>query len=578
MFDRKSAMPAAVLPGESQILVTAASRRRHAIQGFFNSAAFDFAIPTAIYTFCFFVLTYPLIWVWSTNFYCDRGDGLQNEWNLWWIKKALVQLHQSPWFTDWLHAPQGTTLIGHTLNPLNGLIGIPLSLIFSRVQVYNFIVTGSFVFSGVTAFWLARHVARLYVPALFGGFAFTFTGYHFAHAYGHMQLISMQFIPLFLLAWLRMLEQPRFGRAVAGGCALGLVAFCDFYYVFYCVMAGALCGAFYVSHLRRIVRLHRRSLWHLGVRFGLFVVVALIWCGPFLILLLVKNARDPFDGAHDAVVFSADAFSAWIPGGANMLGRFTKSYWSRLTGDLPDQCVYVGISVLTMAVYGAIKNRARHVPVACWSTLALCAYVLSLGPVLHIHGIAETGSVLPYAWLTDFVPPLKLSGCPARMTVMLALALSMLLSLGVSSIWQRRNRSAWIIPSLFAAAMAIDLSPIRLPNTPAFYPAWTAVLRNLPLKGAVISQVDDRCLELYYQTLYDRPMAFGYISRVPASVLRRDRRIALLGRIHDFSALRALGFVYLVLPRTTPEAGLPIVYSGDQVVIQQLPDPPARMR
>src|ERR1700761_993731 len=83
----------------------------------------DFAIPALLYTLCFFLLTYPLVLTFSTTFYCNNGDGLQNEWNLWWVRKAIVELHQAPWFTTWLHAPQGTTLIGHTLNPFNGLIG-----------------------------------------------------------------------------------------------------------------------------------------------------------------------------------------------------------------------------------------------------------------------------------------------------------------------------------------------------------------------------------------------------------------------------------------------------------------------
>lgn len=542
-------------------------------------AIYELAIPTAVYTVCFFVLTYPLITVWSDNFYCDKGDGLQNEWNLWWIRKAILELHQSPWFTTWLHAPHGTTLIGHTLNPINGFIGIPLSFMFSRVQVYNLIVTGSFVFSGVTAFWLARHVTRLYIPALFGGFAFTFTGYHFAHAYGHMQLISTEFIPLFFLAWLRLLEKPAFGRATAAGAVLGLLVLCDFYYVFYCVMAGALCGLFYLSHLGRIAREHREDRWYLLLRLGVFVAVALACCAPLLVALLIDNARDPFDGAHNAEVFSADLFSAFIPGGANMLGRFTSGYWSKLTGDIPDQCVYLGISVIGMAIYGAATNRARHRTVALWGTLLICAYLLSLGPVLHIHGMTATGRLMPYAVLEQLIPPLKLSGVPSRITVIAALALSILMSMGIASLWQRRDRiSRWGLVA-FAILMATDLAPVHLPTTPAFYPAWTAALRDLPLKGAVISQVDDRCLELYYQTLYNRPMAFGYISRAPASVLLRNRHIVALARAGNFAALRHdFGFVYVVLRLRDAERGLQIVYSDARVVIQQLPDLEPAMR
>jgi hypothetical protein len=531
-----------------------------------------FAIPTVSYTLCYFLLTYPMVWKWSTSFYGDNGDGLQNEWNLWWIRKAVLQLHQSPWFTTWLHAPRGTTLIGHTLNPINGFVGIPLSFIFSPVHVYNLIVTCGFVFTGVTAFWLARHVCKSYVPALLGGFAFTFTGFHFAHSYGHMQLISLEFVPLFVLAWLRMLEKPATSRAISAGIVLGLVALCDFYLVFYCVLAGFLCGLYYFPHLKRLTQSPQTSPLRLTLGFGVFIAVTSICCGPLLIPLLIADARDPFDGAHNAVVFSSDAFSAIVPGGADLLGRFTKSYWSKLPGNISEQCVYVGLSVVAMAVYGAIKQFKTTRTTGCWIAMALSFYVLSLGPNLLVHGVAQTDRILPYAWLENLIPPLRLSGCPGRMMIMGALALSILMSLGIASFWQSGRIYKGLV-AIFAVIMAIDLSPIKLPTTPVIYPAWTAVLRDLPLKGAVISQVDADGLQLYYQTLYDRPMAFGYISRKPQSVILFDRWIIQTARSGNFASLRRdMGFVYVVFPHGVKVPSLPIVYSDDAVNIQQLPD------
>jgi hypothetical protein len=156
---------------------------------------------------------------------------------------------------------------------------------------------------------------------------------------------------------------------------------------------------------------------------------------------------------------------------------------------------------------------------------------------------------------------------------MFALALSILLSLGIASLWRRQDRRSTIIITIFAIIMAIDLWPIQLPTTPVFHPAWTTVLRNLPLKGPIISQVDDRCLQLYYQTLHERPMAFGYISRSPASVDRNDRQIVALARAGNFAALRHdLGFVYVVVPRSREFPELHTVYSDDTVAIQELPD------
>jgi hypothetical protein len=379
----------------------------------------------------------------------------------------------------------------------------------------------------------------------------------------------MEFIPLFLLAWLRMLENPGFRRAIWAGCCLGFVVLCDFYYVFYCVMAGALCGLFHLRSLRKI------SSRHLQLHFATFAMVALLCCGPFFIALLVANARDPFVGAHISSVYSADIFAAFVPGGANFLGRFTMRYWSCLTANIADQSVYLGLSVCATAIFGLLKNRRSNPGIAFWAVLAVASYVLSLGPVLHIAGIEVTGRVLPYALLERLVPMLQLGGCPGRITVMAALAVSMLMSLGVASIWRSHaGLSRTVILIAFAMLMGIDLWPSQLPTTPAIVPAWTTVLRNLPERGAVISNVGDANMQLYSQTLFDRPMALGYISRVPASVDADDRHTIAIAQAHDYSGLRQMGFAYVLLPHERRLPGLTVVYADDEVNIQQLPDVP----
>ena len=88
-------------------------------------------------------------------------------------------------------------------------------------------------------FLLAWHLSRSYAGSLFAGAAFTFSHFHFAHAVGHMQLVSLQWIPFFVLAFLRLLESGGVTRGLVAAVCLFLVALCDFYYTFYCVLIGA---------------------------------------------------------------------------------------------------------------------------------------------------------------------------------------------------------------------------------------------------------------------------------------------------------------------------------------------------
>src|SRR4051812_8510139 len=104
-----------------------------------------FFAPAAIYFgfFCFY--TWPWIKHPRSQFFANDGDGLQNVWNIWWVRHALTDLHQSPWHTTVLHAPYGTTLLGQTMNPFNGLVGVVLVPLFGIVLTYNALVIFSFV-------------------------------------------------------------------------------------------------------------------------------------------------------------------------------------------------------------------------------------------------------------------------------------------------------------------------------------------------------------------------------------------------------------------------------------------------
>src|SRR5262245_37140924 len=166
----------------------------------------------AFYAAAFFVLTWPSVTRFRTHWLTDAGDGLQNVWNIWWVERALTVLHQSPWHTTDLHYPYGTSLIAHTLNPFNGLVAIPLSTFLSPLVVHNCLVTFSFIAGGVTMYMLAHHLTRSHAASLLAGYVFTFSSFHFAHAEGHLQLVALEWIPLFVLLWLKLVETPTVGQ------------------------------------------------------------------------------------------------------------------------------------------------------------------------------------------------------------------------------------------------------------------------------------------------------------------------------------------------------------------------------
>src|SRR4051794_6332445 len=74
-------------------------------------------LPALVYFGAFALLTFPLLLTFRTQLFADQGDGYNHLWSIWWIHKAIVELHQSPLTSNIIHFPAGISLAGHTLNP-----------------------------------------------------------------------------------------------------------------------------------------------------------------------------------------------------------------------------------------------------------------------------------------------------------------------------------------------------------------------------------------------------------------------------------------------------------------------------
>jgi hypothetical protein len=500
-------------------------------------------LPAGFYLVCFSVLTYPLITEFSTHFFTDQGDGLQNVWNLWWVKKSVTELGRLPWHTDYLHHPFGVSLLSHTLNPFNGFIGIGLQWFLPLNQTHNVIVVFSFVMSGVTAFLLARRAVGSYWPSIVAGFIFTFSSYHFAHAKGHMQLISTEWIPLFLLFWLALVTRPSRGTAVAAGVSLFLVILCDYYYFFYCVLAGAvilLWSAWRRKSWRTLIEGRRLRA------FGVFAIVVMATSGPLAISLLSLHLNDPLQAAHETQDFSADLLSPIVPGGNWRFSSLTRWYWSRLPGNIYEKSVNLGISVLALVVWRVLVRRRAPAELGVWVLLLCFFQIMALGPTLQVAGKEISWFRLPYALLELVFPPLDMSGCPVRMTVMATLAAAMISAAGLDLLLSG-GRSRKVMAALFFVMLVVEHLPHPLPSKLVPIPDHVHFLAGLPEDTVIVDLAEAPTRSLYFQTEHELRMALGYVSRVPRSLQDRERDLQAAAEGGDLHRLLAdYGIDYLL--------------------------------
>ena len=103
-----------------------------------------------------------------------------------------------------------------------------------------------------------------------------------------------------------------------------------------------------------------------------------------------------------------------------------------LHGDgFPERQLFPGLVTLICAAAALWPGRARRGTAILYGALAATAFVLSLGPepAAWSHRLLPSG---PYAWLVRIVPGMDGLRVPARLAVIVLMALSVLAAIGAA--------------------------------------------------------------------------------------------------------------------------------------------------
>jgi hypothetical protein len=495
------------------------------------------------------VLTYPLIREFSQAIPGDGFDGWQNVWNIWWVKRALLEEQTHPYFTALVDYPMGVALFFHTLNIFNGLSFLPITLNWGNLAAYNTGVIFSFVAGGYGTYLLAlqalqqksgelsedpRTRTHLRLASFAAGVIFAFSPYHMAHLLGHMQLISLEWLPFFALFALRQMtaaaapsreanERTRCPKhllrnALLSAIFLVLVVSCDWYYAFYMAIFAALLWLWTILH-------HRRQwLWptlSLAITAIIFLLAtSLLWI-PMVREAAVNNYMVPPPGSTERL--SADLTAFFTPSELHpWWGEWAAGWANRFTASTSERTVFAGFSVLILALLALIARRKL---VAFWGIGAAVFTVLALGPVLHIGGQTQFGPVgpipLPYALLHRAIPILKISRSVSRFDVVVMLCLAVLAAAGLWWLLNRLSgpRAKSAVSLLISAGAVVIIAveflaapyPMSFPETHPFHYELAQGTDDFAIMDIPMDW--DRPANLLFQTVHGKATVSGYTSR-----------------------------------------------------------------
>jgi hypothetical protein len=200
--------------------------------------------------------------------------------------------------------------------------------------------------------------------------------------------------------------------------------------------------------------------------------------------------------------------------------------YQRLGLDRMESVAWLGLVPLALVVIAVRRCRAQPA-VRMWLGIGMVFLLWAFGPHLVIAG-RNTGLVLPEA-LLRFVPIAANARIPGRAMVAVCLAVAMLAAVALSYV-RERSRKPGLVLGLCLSAVLIEQLPAPLPLTMLETPSIYTTLRDRPEQGSLIElplglddglgeATFDRRLFLYQMT-HRRPIAGGFVARLPASVRR----------------------------------------------------------
>jgi hypothetical protein len=481
-----------------------------------------------LFLFLTIIFTLPLAFHINDYLAGDGGEAYGIAWNFWWFKKAVVDLKQTPFYTDYLFYPQGETLLFNDFPVIYGVLSIPLQMLFNVFVAYNILLIMSFTLTGFGMYLLLLFLTKNRIAALLGAFAFTFSPWHMAHAQGHFHLVAIEWVPFYVLYFLKAQEQSRRKYILLAGLFFALAALNTFYYLLYCAMLTLLYTTFFMFRENGGIRILKNTL-------AISAITAIL-LAPKIIPMAVHALKYDFYGAHPAEDYSADILTFLLPSTVQTIGGLFAPLTLAIAPVTAENSNYLGYVVLLLAGVAIIKLWRKDQQVVFFTFAGSVFFVLSLGIYLKIGGKKVTEFFLPYVLAHNYIPGFAFSGCPQRIHIMTVFCLSCLAAWGVKEALDKAKKGRGILTVGIFAILAMEFSALPFPISAqrhlpvrSFSPPPAQTLQAVPeFYKRIAKDRDDyalfdvNCGKFYgrrledvmvYQMLHNKKMVGGRMAR-----------------------------------------------------------------
>jgi len=512
---------------------------------------------TLAYLVITLVMTRPFSNLSSLGSASYDGDARLMIWTLAWDNHAV--LDRVPLFDANIFYPAKAALsFNEHLFGLS-LFTLPIyAATRNPVLAYNIAWLASFLLRALAMYALAMRHTRSTPAAFVAGLVYAFSFYSMHHAYGHLSLIWVWWLPLSLLWLERWIEEPTLGRASLWMVALVLQALTSWYLAVMVLVANGLALLWWLAATVRTRWLARGWQFLAVAAAG----AAAIW--PFA--ARYGSLEQP--GLTEVASLSADWASYFMPPENTWLGQ----WWLAHLGVGPrwiwgERTLFLGWIAVALAGAGAgiAMRRGRWRVLGAYVLIVLIGLALSFGP--SMAGPSERSSAFG---LLAHLPGVAGIRAPARFSLLVVLGSALFSAQAVAAARRWRARHAGMALVLIVPFMLGEWFVVKLPGGPPRPAVIPAVYRSPHLRTAraIVSLPDYRGSlhwflgsdYLYYSTAHWRPIVNGYGRAEPPDFLHVISHMNAFPGPNNAKTMRQLGVEYVVLHASRyPDAAVEII-------------------
>ncbi len=525
----------------------------------------DILLVSVLFSIITVVFTYPLVFkiVRYIPGFHSTDEPFGALWNFWWLKYS--------WNNHVLSCPPIAFPFGvspcESGYPLWNAINKCLSVFTGNIFAYNIQVLFGFILSALFAYYLVYYILRDKKAAFFSALIYAFCPYHFVRSWQHLGLSMTQWIPLYLLALLKLKDKPDLKNTFFAAISLFLVFSFDLYYAYFMFIATVIFGVFILGFgWKNKVKESTHFKNDLKVINKIFIcgVIVFLLILPNLYLIFFKNkikytgaevsAHNPYTRPfEDLFSQSAKPLGYLLPASTHpVLGSFTESFvgskW--YGGSFTEHTLYLGWVPLIFAFMAFRRwRKSRNFYIGFFIFLSVGAWLFSQPPWWNLFGLKI---YMPSFFMYKILPMFR-AYCRFGIVVMLAVAV--LAGFGLK-LFLERFKSHKI--KLAVAALSCGLVLFEFWNYPPFkvidvskVPAVYYWLRSQPQDSVIaeypLDHVAPNEIYKFYQTVHEKGIINGTIPGTHAN--RIANTISKLSDEHVPKVLKWMGVKYVLVHR-----------------------------